>query len=1589
MLQVSNDRRDELISSVVKLGGKDKFFKSFTEYFLSSYCSDDISEISVDDAFYFTNSLYKALIKKTVGRFCLNIYNIPHKQDSTFIEIINNDRPFIVDSITNYLASETIKIKRIVNSVMPISRSFGKIKDIGVCAKNSHKNYSVISIEIERIEDKKKLAFLKENLLQTLEYVKASVEDWKLIQGELLKIKAKASILKNIDKDFLDFFDWFFDDNFIMLGFAEYQADNIDDKITFKQIKNSKLGILKINNFDDLLSIKKAAIRCYKNKELSIDITKSTFKSPVHRDVHIDTIRFSFYDEEGSISEEFRIVGLFTSKVFYQKAHDIPIIRNKFDYVISQSGFNKNSHNAKELISILESYPREELFMISAQRLYQITTGVVSVYGRNIVKIYNRIDRYKRFLSVLCFIPKRNFGTGTRQKIQEILAEAYNGKIVGHQTQISDLNLARVHFIIRTDVSKYNSVDYDEIERQILRVTTIWSDSFEQELKEKYSRVKTEEIMEQYGEAFSLPYQSEFSALDAIYDINVIERFSWQSSPIFDFSVEDEQNTLRLKIFAKSSIQLSKMMPVLENFGLNVIHENTFSLLPNTGKNEKIWLHDFKLRNEVPDHSTLNLVKEIIEPAISDCWHGRIENDQLNVLIVTSLLSARDVSLIRAFAKYIRQTSFSYSYSFIVSTLVKNNRISKLLRDYFYSIVGLDQEYKKEEVAVLIQKAMTKLDNVAEDLVFSKFLEIINAIVRTNFFQKNSEAEYKEYISFKLLGEKLENIPLPKPFAEIFVYSPSVEGVHLRGGKVARGGLRWSDRHEDFRTEIHGLVKAQMTKNSVIVPVGSKGGFIVKKNLSGLSRDEFMQAGIESYKTFLRGLLDLTDNIVNDKIVHPNDVVRLDEDDPYLVVAADKGTATFSDIANSVSREYGFWLDDAFASGGSNGYDHKKMGITAKGAWVSVKRHFYELGINIDREEFTVIGIGDMSGDVFGNGMLLSNKIRLIAAFNHMHIFIDPNPDARISFSERKRLFNLPRSSWTDYNKEKISAGGGIFARSAKSIKLSKQAQIALSLEKSEYAPEELIHNILKAPIDLLWNGGIGTYVKAKSESHSDVGDRANDNLRVDASDLQAKVVGEGGNLGFTQESRIEFATLGGYINTDSIDNSAGVDCSDHEVNIKIALQNAVQRKAITQQQRDKLLEEMTSEVEELVLYDNFLQTQAISLARLHGVKSLGQQERLMNRLEREGCLDRKVEFLPDTEEISNRFTEGKGLTRPELSVLLAYSKNYLYQDLLNSNLPSEKYFEKDLLKYFPEILVEKFKKDVFSHKLRSEIISTFVTNSMINRVGITFFYRLTEDTGMKFCDIARAYAIVKDAFDLPSMWKEIESLNNKISANTQLDMFKEINVLIERSTAWLLRNLKQPIKNIETIIADYKPSLESVFTNLDELLSPTAKKNYQNKFKSYTEAGVPKKLASKVASMNAMSSATQIVKISLSSKIDIVDVARTYFTAGTKLQLNYLRNRASSIPTDNYWHKLSIKSYIDSLFDQQMRITEEILFVDAKKKKYCPFKALDLWLAKNQKHIKRYNELMLDIQNYEQPDFAMLNVAGNRIKEVSVTNSA
>src|SRR5918993_1044230 len=1508
--------------------------------------TDDLEDRSPIDAYGAAVSHWNFAGRREPGEWKVRIYN-PHFEEHgwqsthTVIEMVNDDMPFLVDSTRMEINRQGYAIHMILHPLMNVRRDEeGRLLEVLPPDADEEDviSESVIHVEVDRQTEPLVLEDLKQAIQKTLADVKAAVEDWPEMR------KRVGDIVSGLEENAPDFepedlaetrafLEWIDNDNFTFLGYREYDLTTQNGEEALCAVQGSGLGILRqtesgpvSHSFAEL----PPEVRRLARTPKLLNLTKANSRATVHRPSYLDYIGIKKFDESGEVTGERRFLGLYTFTAYSSSAFDIPLVRRKVRYVLERAGFPEGSHNEKDLVEILETYPRDELFQISKEGLFEIAMGILHLQERQRVRFFVRRDTYGRFFSCLVFVPRDRYNTLIRERMQDILLKAFDGVNVEYNVRLSESVLARIHFIIYTQPGETPEYDEEEIERRIVETTRSWTDNLYDAMIEQCGEEVGIELFRKYRDAFSPGYRSGFLPRTAVSDIQRMETL--QSDDDLGMSlyhpIEESEDFLGFKLFRLGEqVSLSEILPLLEDMGVEVVDERPHEVKP--AGSPPVWIYDFGLVHETGDELQTGEVREIFQDAFARVWRGTVENDGFNRLVLRARLTWREISILRAYCKYLRQTGTTFSQNYMEDALVNNQHIARLIVDLFE--VRLDPsrrntaEAESERITEEIEEALEAVVSLDEDRILRSFLHITLATLRTNYYQSTQDGDPKAHLSFKLDPERIPGLPKPLPRFEIFVYSPRTEGVHLRGGEVARGGIRWSDRREDFRTEILGLMKAQTVKNAVIVPVGAKGGFVVKRPPAEGGREALQQEVVGCYKTLIRGMLDITDNISGDELVPPPNVTRYDDDDPYLVVAADKGTATFSDIANELSAEYDFWLGDAFASGGSVGYDHKEMGITARGAWESVSRHFRELGKNIQSEDFTVVGIGDMSGDVFGNGMLLSGHTKLVGAFNHMHIFLDPDPDPEKSFEERERLFRLPRSSWTDYDESLISEGGGIFPRTAKSIPLSPQVREMLDVEAESMTPTELINAMLKAEVDLLWNGGIGTHVKASSESNAEVGDRANDTLRANGDELRCRVVGEGGNLGFTQRGRIEYALRGGRIYMDAIDNSAGVDCSDHEVNIKILLDAIVEAGDMTEKQRNELLASMTDEVGNLVLRDNYQQTQAINQALALAYPMVDVHARYLHSLEHEGRLDRGLEFLPGDEEMGERRSDNKGLTAPEIAILLSYGKITTYQDLLDSDAPEDPYLSGELERYFPAPLRDRFREQIHEHRLHRQITATHVTNSLVNRCGITFAYRLSEETGATAAGIARAYTAAREIFAIRDLWSEIESLDNDVEAAVQTRMMLDGRKLVERATRWLLRNRRSPL-DIEAANSHFSEGAAKLSERIPELMIDGQREAAERATEWLNEANVPADLARRAAILGPMFSTLDIVDVATLTASSLEDTAAVYFTLGDRLKLHWLRGHVEALPRDNRWRTLARSALRDDLYGQQAALTAEIL---------------------------------------------------------------
>jgi len=1600
----SETLKQQLMDQVVRfVGGRIERARaaqveSFVRQFYANVPFADIAQDPPEDLFCAALSLWQFAHKRQAGTAKVRVFN-PHQDEHgwrsshTIVEIVNDDMPFLVDSVTAELARQDLDVHLVVHPIMRIARDkSGQMTEIG---KEDAPAESVMQIRATQMAQPEKLEQVTRGIQSVLTDVRNAVADFREMRARL------HEAIEEIDRNKLPvddeertevsrFLKWIEDDHFTFLGYREYSMTGKGEKASYQIVNGRSLGILKDFNLRIFGGMRNqesmpTQVRSYLRQPKLLLITKANTRSTVHRDVPMDVFGVKSFDAKGNVSGERLFAGLFTSAAYSRSPREIPLLDRKIKTIIERAGFSPDSHDGKALAHILETYPRDELLQASEDELLETAVGILNLQERQRVALFVRRDPYERFVTALVFLPKDTMNTELRLQMQEVVSKAFDGTLSAYYVHMGDGALARLQFIVATTPGQVPNVDLKDLETKLAEVARSWADRLRDALVEAKGEAAGTDLLRRYRNAFPAGYNDHFNAHAAVHDVDRIEEARHQAIPAINLyrPIEAGSNELRLKLYqAKDKIALSTVLPSLENFGLKVISEIPFEVLAD-GDDKPVWIHDFTMCTADGADVDVPQIRDKFHEAYAHIWAGEAEDDGFNRLVLTAGIGWRNIALLRAYCKYLRQAAIAFSQAYMEQTLNANAVITRDIVHLFYAM--FDPGYSGDRVggpqAIVdrIQKGLDLVVNLDEDRILRRFLNAVQCTLRTNYFQRGADGNDKEYISFKLDSHKLDELPLPRPLVEVFVCSPRAEAIHLRGGKVARGGIRWSDRREDFRTEVLGLMKAQMVKNAVIVPVGSKGGFVVKRPPQTTDREAVMAEVVHCYKTLMRGLLDITDNLVAGKVVPPKEVIRRDEDDPYLVVAADKGTATFSDIANGVSREYGFWLDDAFASGGSAGYDHKKMGITARGAWECVKRHFREFGTDIQRQDFTCIGVGDMSGDVFGNGMLLSPHTKLLAAFNHMHIFIDPDPDPAASHAERQRLFNLPRSGWSDYNSELISKGGGIYERKAKSIALSSEARARFGIAKEQVTPAELMKTLLKAEVDLLFFGGIGTYVRASDETNAEVGDRANDALRITGEEVRAKVVGEGANLGVTQRGRIEAAINGIKINTDAVDNSAGVDTSDHEVNIKILLNEAVQAGDLTMKQRDKLLAQMTDDVAELVLRDNYLQSQALSIAEAQSFTLLDQQNRFMKALERSGRLDRVIEFLPDDEAVRQRLNQRIGLTRPEMAVLLAYAKNSIYDELLPSDLPDDPQLEDDLVKYFPGALQQSYKEQIARHRLRREIIATVITNSLINRMGATFIHIMKERTGQTAAAIARAYAITRGAYRLRELWTGIQDLDNKVPAKLQIEMFIDLNRLAEQATQWFLRNGQHPL-DIAANVASTSPGLVALETALMSILAEEDRTFVEQRLAHLTEQGVPRALAQRVAQAPALVSSLDIVRIAADLKMKVEDAGRTYYAVGEVFHLDWLRDGARALIGDSHWDRLAVFAIIEDFYGHQRDLTTNVL---TQAKGVIGTEAIAIWRETRGAALARADSLFSDLRQVGKLELAMLAVANRTLRSL------
>lgn len=1574
---------------------------------------EDLSSRSDSDLYCAAISLWNRLNGRSNDVPDICVYN-PEislngwQSTHTIVEIVVSDAPFLTESVMMTLTRLGLISHLMLHQPLALKRDKqGNVSKILINPKNA-KNFTIDAVfllEIDRQTESSKLALIRDELNSVLNEIALAVTDWKPMQDKLITVidQLEQKPQQNgIDyTDTIIFLKWLSDHNFTLLGYRYYDIKAIEGDYFITPDCTSSLGIMKnsTNNQGYYLAKLSPSARTALLAKNTIILTKSDAKSRVHRPANIDHIGIKLFDEKCNVIGEQRFIGLYASSIYNRSAITIPFIREKIYRVLAASGYNPNTHSYRALLNILETYPRDEIIQASEADILYCGLGVLHMQDRDQLKLFIRKDLFGRYYSCMVYVMKEKYNTHLRQKTQQILANYLGSeREVEFNTYFSEGNMARTRYIVHVDQHQEElKIDPAEIEQNLTEAARSWDDKFKTAIVSHYGEEKGRYLSERYTHAFPQSYKEYVLANSAVADIIKLEKLSpdHKLEMIFYRAQEEQRdsNHVRLKLFHKDQpIHLSDVLPMLENMGLKVLGETPFKV--KVSSDLVYWILDFTMFYTGENVLDLTERSDDFMSTFHQVWDNQLENDGFNKLVLKTRMSGRQVAVLRAYAKYMRQIGNNFSQAYIEKTLADLPELANSLFCYFHCKFSLaDGQPEIDELLANFEVKLETVNNLDDDRIIRRFIDLITATSRTNFYQQltrdgslkgsfhNHGHNYKPYISFKFESELIPDIPLPQPKYEVFVYSPDVEGVHLRGGKVARGGLRWSDRREDFRTEVLGLVKAQQVKNTVIVPVGAKGGFVCKNILPHHGRAQAFNIGQQCYRTFIRGLLDITDNIIDGVLVHPQGVRFYDDADPYLVVAADKGTATFSDIANDISFEYNFWLGDAFASGGSVGYDHKKMGITAKGAWESVKRHFREVGIDCQRQTFTCIAIGDMAGDVFGNGMLLSQHTKLIAAFNHMHIFVDPDPDAGISYKERKRLFNLPGSGWNDYDVNLLSKGGGIYLRAAKTIKLSVELKKMLGTKVTSLTPNELIRAILAMDADLLWNGGIGTYVKASSETNNDVGDRANDAVRINGGELKVKIVGEGGNLGLTQLGRIEYAKQGGRLNCDFIDNVGGVDCSDNEVNIKILLNSIVSHGDLTRKQRNELLYSMTEEVADIVIDNAYKQTLSLSVTQTKAAEQLKEQIRFMQYLERNDKLNRQLEFLPNEDELTDRLTKNEGLMRPELAVLLAYAKMQL-KDQLNCNEVFEDPFLAELLiTSFPKLLQDKYKDQMQLHPLKNEIIATQLANNIINDMGINFVGRMDDETGASVIEIAKCYVISKHVVGMEAMWEVVTSLDNKLPARTQLDLLFESRRYVRRATCWLLRYRDRNL-TISQTIAFYRPIYDGMKENIDQLLIGNEKLEQDALVNNLIAQSVPADVACEIIYQSTLFSSFDIADVCKQHQVPLILVLHIYFSLSEKLHLHEFMHQINQQPVANHWQALARSAFREELGLQQRSLTSVVLSTCSSTGK-CDI-IIDDWLVEHEALILRWHHMLADFNISSSHEFAKFSVA---LRELNLLN--
>lgn len=1510
----------------------------------------------------------------------------PNGTAVSVLSIVDHNKSFLYDSL---MAEVTSHYRDIFMAVHPILAVTAR-GDVSLSNPDSDPEgaikVSYIQLHLAPLSSDQ-ATDLVQRIQHVLGQVKMASTDWKpmlnLLEKTLSELRDLSAGRSEAERDeAVAFLEWLRNNNFTFLGMREYVYSGEGAEATVERDKGSGLGIL---SDPSVLVLRQGQNHVTTTPEILaflqgpdyLIVTKANVKSVVHRRAYMDYVGVKRFGPNGKVVGELRIVGLFTATAYTRSVNQIPLLRAKVEKVVSHFDFDPRSHSGRMLQNTLENYPRDDLFQITPDLLARFCEQINDLSERPRVRVLPRIDHFDRFVSLIVYVPREDYNSMVREKIGLYFQSVYKGHVSAFYPAFPEGGVARVHIIIGRREGATPQIPQATLEDAVREITARWTDRF---AALAGPGAPTLDV----GQAF----EEAFTPEEAVSDLRHIKACI-AGAPLslaFHQVTGDHGPLLYLKIFhAGDHLPLSRRVPLLENLGFRVISERTFDIgIGSQGAGARsVVLHDMEL--QVPDGVSFDMKQHggQIEEAFLAAFTGAVDNDAFNRLILAAGVSAREASILRAYAAYLRQAGAVYSLTYMAETLAKHPAIAAdlvaLFRNRFDTkLAEKSRESREAELLPALESRLNDVKSLDEDRILRRYINAIEATLRTNFFQKGYQQSDRPMLAFKFDPHKLEGLPEPRPFREIFVYGVEVEGVHLRFGKVARGGLRWSDRAQDYRTEVLGLVKAQQVKNAVIVPVGAKGGFFPKLLPPQSNREAWLAAGTEAYKTYIRTLLSITDNIVAGEVSPPEDTLRLDGDDPYFVVAADKGTATFSDTANGLAQAAGFWLDDAFASGGSAGYDHKKMGITARGAWETVKRHFREIDTDIQTTPFTVAGVGDMSGDVFGNGMLLSQKIRLIAAFDHRDIFIDPNPDPATSFAERKRMFDLPRSSWQDYNRSTLSPGAMIISRAEKSVKLTPEAAAAIGLETTTATPMDIMTAILKAPVDLLWFGGIGTYIKAAAETDAEVGDRANDPIRISATDVRAKVIGEGANLGVTQKGRIAYALNGGRCNSDAIDNSAGVNSSDVEVNIKIALSPAMQEGRLPREKRNVLLAQMTDEVAGLVLRNNYLQSLSISLTEAKGAGNREELSRLMDYLEGIGRLNRKVETLPDAAAVAERYVSGKALTRPEIGVLLSYAKIILFDQLIESDLPDDHYCETTLFNYFPAAMRKDFGPDIAAHRLRREIIATVLANHAINRGGPGFVVSVCDATGSTPHEAVKAALVTRDALGLSALWDKIDALDAKIPGQTQNRLYAIVAEVYAVMTR-LLIDTGLAKGSIADAVAQVTAAVAAATPVFKKSVPAPLRQHFDDQITELKEAGVPSALAAEVVNLQTMQLLPEILQIAEKTGADFAGAMRGFFAVSEAFRIGRIIETAGRIQTVDHYDSLALTRSLDRIGQARRQIVCAALNGHGK-----DAEPVGAWLATDRMRVERIGKELASIVDSGEPSISKLAVAAGLLGDLA-----